>query len=338
MAAAHLTPGDGRQVLTAGERWTRAELVRLRTAGWTPAAVSGFLVASTRRARDVRSERPQLARQARRWSVVGAVPWLLVPALRRRAPAGLASWGATALMLDWHLGMIETPDGRPRSLGPADAMTLVRAWLVPVAAHRPSPLVCVAALATDGLDGALARATAPTRLGRDLEGLVDTAFALAAVRGAAHQGWLGRGAAAAEAVRLALGTATAVYFGAARRPDPALLRSARVLTPVRSAGLLAAGLGRRRLANGLVTAGAAASVALTLRATSRAQRRTTDGKTAGTMTRCQERLEDRTATPANRGRGGSYLSVSLALRSIASMQTAIAMASTGSCLDATDTP
>ncbi len=265
MAAAQLTPGEDPQ-LTAGERWTRSELTRLRAARWTPAAVGRFMQASRRRARDVRAERPELARQARRWSMAGAVPWLVVPPLRRRAASGLASWGATALMLDWHLGMAETPDGRPRSLGPADAMTLVRAWLVPVAAHRPVPLVCAAALVTDGVDGALARATEPTRLGRDLEGFVDTAFALAAVRGAACRGWLGRGAASAEAARLVLGTATAVgvYFGDARAPDPALLRSARALTPLRSAGLLAAGFGRRRLANGLVTTGAAASLALTV--------------------------------------------------------------------------
>jgi phosphatidylglycerophosphate synthase len=273
VAAAQLTPGEDPQ-LTAGERWTRSELARLRAARWTPAAVGRFMQASRRRARDVRAERPELARQARRWSMAGAVPWLVVPPLRRRAASGLASWGATALMLDWHLGMAETPDGRPRSLGPADAMTLVRAWLVPVAAHRPVPLVCAAALVTDGVDGALARATEPTRLGRDLEGFVDTAFALAAVRGAACRGWLGRGAASAEAARLVLGTATAVgvYFGDARAPDPALLRSARALTPLRSAGLLAAGFGRRRLANGLVTTGAAASLALTVGAAYRGRR------------------------------------------------------------------
>jgi hypothetical protein len=271
MVPAPLTPGGdpprGRP-LTAGERWTRSELARLRAARWTPAAVASFLRASNRRSRDVRAERADLARQAWRWSVAGAVPWLVVPALRRLAPSGLASWGATALMLRWHLGMAETPDGRARSLGPADAMTLGRAWLIPVAAHRPGPLVCAAALATDGLDGALARATEPTRLGRDLEGLVDTAFALAAVRGAARLGWLGRRAASVEAFRLLVGTATAVgvYFGDARAPDPALLRSARVLAPLRSAGLLAAGFGRRRLANRLVTTGAAASLGLTLRA------------------------------------------------------------------------
>jgi len=34
-------------------------------------------------------------------------------------------------MLDWHLGMAEGGDGRPRErLSPADAITLARFWLV----------------------------------------------------------------------------------------------------------------------------------------------------------------------------------------------------------------
>jgi len=101
---------------------------------------------------------------------------------RRGVRGGLAWWGATALMVDWHLGMVESEDGRPRALGPADALTLARAWLVPVAAHAPTPLVCLAAGASDVLDGHLARADEPTRIGRDLEGLVDAAFAVAALR------------------------------------------------------------------------------------------------------------------------------------------------------------
>ncbi len=178
---------------------------------------------------------------------------------------GLAGWAITALMLDWHLGMVETEDGRRRALGPADACTLLRAWLVPLAAADPGPLVLAVALAPDGADGALARAGEPTRLGRDLEGLVDAAFAAAALRGLVRSGRLGRAAALAETARLAAGTAyvAAVYFRAAAAPAPGRLRAARMLTPVRAAGLLFAASGRRRLADRLVLAGAAASVTLT---------------------------------------------------------------------------
>jgi phosphatidylglycerophosphate synthase len=166
-------------------------------------------------------------------------------------------------MLDWHLGMVETPDGRPRALGGADAVTLARAWLVPVALDSPSALVCALAGATDVLDGRLARAAEPTRIGRDLEGLVDTCFAAAALRAGVRDGRIGGGVVAGELARLGAGFAYAlcVYFGRAAAPDPRVTRAARVSTPVRVAGLIAAGLGRRRLAGALVGAGALWSLA-----------------------------------------------------------------------------
>ena len=187
---------------------------------------------------------------------------------RRRAGAFAAWWALTWLMLDWHIGMVETEDGRERNLGAADACTLVRVWLVPAAADTPAPWMCALALATDGLDGRLARATQPTRIGRDLEGLADWAFAAAALRGAVRRGWLGRGAGASEHVRLTagLGYTLVVWLGSARAPDPRVLHAARVTTPVRAAGLIAAGLGHRRLAGGLVAGGAGWSVVVIGRA------------------------------------------------------------------------
>ena len=141
-------------------------------------------------------------------------------------------------MLDWHIGMLETEDGTPRNLGPADACTLLRVWLVPAAAGAPRPWICALALASDGLDGVLARRAGPTRIGRDLEGLADAAFAVAALRGAVRHGWLGRGAAAAELARIALGIgyATAVWFGRARAPAAHVLHAARAATPLRASG------------------------------------------------------------------------------------------------------
>lgn len=258
-------PTDG---LTEGARWASEELERLKAARFSPVAVARFLAASGARAGAVRRARPELARQAWGWMAAGGATWVGlalagVQPFRRGARGGLAWWAATALMLDWHLGMVETEDGRPRPLGAADALTLGRAWLVPVAADRPSPLLCAVAGASDVLDGRLARSAGPTRIGRDLEGLVDFAFAVAALRGARRHGWIGRSAVAAELARLAsgLGYALWVYFGRAAAPDPAVTGAARITTPARVAGLVAAGTGRRRLAGLLVGGGSAASVA-----------------------------------------------------------------------------
>ena len=122
--------------------------------------------------------------------------------------------------------------------------------------------MCALAFVTDGLDGRLARASEPTRIGRDLEGLADWAFAAAALRGAVRRGWLGRAAGIGELARLGvgLGYALFVWFGSAAAPDPRVLHAARVTTPVRAGGLVAAGLGHRRLADALVAGGAAWSV------------------------------------------------------------------------------
>ena len=148
-----------------------------------------------------------------------------------RSPRGLAWWGLTALMLDWHLGMVETESGEPRPLGPADACTLARSWLVPMAAERAAPVVVAAGFVLDAADGPLARAAVPTRAGRDLEGAVDAAFTAAALRGAVRSGGLARAAATLEAARLASGFAVtcAAYFGHSRPPDRAAARAARRL-------------------------------------------------------------------------------------------------------------
>ena len=238
--------------MTEGERWTRDALQALRAADYAPAAWGRFLAASHGRAAASRAARPQLTRQARAWMAIGALGCLA----RRR---GLVGWGVTAAMLEWHLGMVETEDGRPRALGAADACTLLRAWLAPAAARDPRPVLFAVAMATDAADGALARASEPTRLGRDLEGLVDVCFSAAVLRGLRRHGRLGRVAASAEGCRLAAGAAWAVRAAFAGAPPPP---AGRALTPLRGAGLLAAAGGHRRLANRLVLVGAVASVAL----------------------------------------------------------------------------
>ncbi len=247
--------------MTEGERWTREQLELLLERRFSPPAMAHFLAESQRRANAVRAARPELARQELGWGLAGAAACLALPG-RRRA---LAWWGLACLMLDWHLGMLETEDGRPRRLGAADALTLARVWLAPAVLDDPRPLRCAAGFATDALDGVAARALAePTRAGRDLEGLADLCFAAALMLGLRRREAIGRTASAAELVRLGAGLAytLAVYFGRAERPDPALARAARPTTVVRAAGLLAASAGRRRLGTALVAVGCAASVAL----------------------------------------------------------------------------
>lgn len=259
--------------LTEGELWARDQLQLLLRARFSPRAVARFLLESQRRAGEVRRRRPDLGRQSVRWSAAGAAAWTAlalarVEPFRRRARSGLAWWGLTAVMLDWHLGMLETVDGRPRLLGAADALTLARVWIAPAALEEPSPLVCAAGFATDVVDGVAARRLAePTRAGRDLEGLADVCFAGAVLVGLRRRGKIGRSASAAELTRLGAGFAyaLAVYFGRTEPPDPALTRAARLTTPVRAGGLVAASTGRRRLGTALVGAGCAWSLALTAR-------------------------------------------------------------------------
>jgi len=275
-------PGRGRRAhepATAGERWARSELERLRARRFSPAAVVAFLDASCRRSAEVRTTRPRLARQARRWELFGALTWALLAAGRRepfcrRLRSGLCWWAACALMLEWHLGMMETEGGEPLALSAADALTLMRAWLVPVAADGPDPLVCATAAITDIFDGVWARRRGSTRAGRDLEGLVDACFGLAALRGARRRGMLGALPARAEGLRLLTGIAlaTLIYFGRARAPDPALARAARATTALRAGGLIVAGTGRRQIADVAVTSGSALSIALAVIAVGRARR------------------------------------------------------------------
>lgn len=260
------------RVPTEGEEWARRELERLLAARLRPVAIARFLAASQRRAGRVRRARPELVRREAAFAATGAAGWLVLAALDRgpfrpHAVAGLGGWAVTIAMLDWHLGMLETTEGEPCNLGPADAATLLRAWLAPAVAAEPSPLLCAIGFATDALDGPLARATRTTRLGRDLEGPVDAVFAAASLRGARRHGALTSAAPAAEALRLSLGLGYAVasYFGRARPPDAGVLRAARTLAPLRAVGVILAVGGHGRLGEPLLVGGSIASVLLVLR-------------------------------------------------------------------------
>ena len=212
--------------LTEGERWTRERLVELLSARFAPRAIGRFFLDSQRRANLVRGRRPDLAHQSRVCIGSGAALWAAlalagVEPYRERLREGLAWWALTGVMLDWHLGMFETPGGSPRPIGVADGLTLARVWLAPVALEDPRALVLAVGFATDVLDGQAARRLAqPTRAGRDLEGLADLCFAGAVLVGLRRRDRVGRAASAAELARLGAGLAYAllVYFGRAERP------------------------------------------------------------------------------------------------------------------------
>ncbi len=258
---------------TEGERWIREELLALRDAHFAPVALARFLWRSQVRANAVRSARPELARREVQLLGLGAVAYLPAVATgATTARSALRWWVLTGLMLDWHLGMVESEDGRPRNLAVADALTLGRAWLVPLALTRPTPAVVLVGWGSDVADGIAARAGAgPTRAGRDLEGLVDVGFGTAVLVGARRAGLLGRGVVIVETARVTAGVAYAVlaYFARATPPDRAMLRAGRATTVARAAGTLLATRGRRAQGEALLGAGSAVSLALLCRAATR---------------------------------------------------------------------
>ncbi|HEY5399006.1 MAG TPA: CDP-alcohol phosphatidyltransferase family protein [Trebonia sp.] len=259
--------------LTEGERWTLVELERLRAGGWHPRAWRDFVWAAQIRANVTRRQRPALARQEAAWISTGAAAWLAagrLPAassLARVRRRGLIWWAVTAVMLDWHLGMLETTEGRAVGLGAADALTLARAWLVPAVAQRADPILLLIGGLSDLADGRVARATRCTRFGREFDGVVDACFAAAALRGAARSVGVSPVAVRVERARSVVGAAyvSTAYLVAGRAPDPAVRCSGRAAAPVRLAGLVAAGAGRRALADRLLLAATAIAVTGLLR-------------------------------------------------------------------------
>jgi phosphatidylglycerophosphate synthase len=240
---------DGsRDRLTEGELWSRELLDRLREDRFTVGAWRRFLGQALRRARVTRARRPELVAQSRRWGGVGltaAIPF---------GPRAAASWALWWAMVDWHLGMVETASGRSRALSAADSLTLARLWAAPIVRRYPEPWLVAAGMATDLLDGVLARRAGPTRLGRDFDSTADTVFLDAALRGAAERDALDPRLLDLERARLLVGTAVtlASYFG---ESEPAPRQQNRGLAAVlAAAGALLAVSGRRRLAEPLIGA------------------------------------------------------------------------------------
>lgn len=174
-----------------------------------------------------------------------------------------------ALMLDWHLGMVEGLEGQPRShLTAADALTLGRGGLAPFAAAAPPNvewhlLLLAAAGASDLLDGRLAQPAGPTRFGRDYDPLADLAFRAAAVHGAARAQWLTPAAVRALAARQLLLAAGAAWhwFARSQRPPQDAARLARWDAPPLLTGLALGAVGQPTRGSALVTLAAAVGTA-----------------------------------------------------------------------------
>lgn len=240
--------GAAHRELTEGERWSREALDGLRGGRFGAAAWKHFLGDAFKRSRVVRARQPGLVRQSRRWGAVGlagAVPF---------GPAPVAWWSLWWAMVDWHLGMLETDDGEPRSLRAQDALTLARLWAAPVARRHPEPWLTGAALLTDLADGALARRHGPTRLGRDLDSTADTLFLDQLLRGAVEQRGLDPALLTLERARLLFGTAIvfAAYFG--RSEPPPTMENRQLAATLAAGGVLLAARGRPRPAERLLGA------------------------------------------------------------------------------------
>jgi len=258
-ASPNLADGPARP-LTEGERWSRDLLDRLRAERFSARAWRRFFADAARRSRTMRAARPELAAQSRRWGAAGAVA--AVPFGAR----ALVWWGAWWAMLDWHLGMAETAEGRARPLAAHDALTLARLWGVPVVRRRPEPWLVAAGMATDALDGALARRAGPTRLGRDLDSTADTLLLTAALRGAVERQGLDPRLLWLERARLTVGAAVtfASYFGESR---PAPVQPDRAPAAwLAAAGTLLAVSGRTRAAAPVLAGASAYRTVIRLRA------------------------------------------------------------------------
>jgi len=257
----------GAPPLTDGERWSRKLLADLLAERYRPAACVSFLQRSFAYAGETRRARPALARQARRWGMAGSAATVVVtPASRLRPLAGLAWWGACWAMLEWHIGMVEGPHGeRHARLSLADALTLLRLGLVPVAAApagaAPWAAAIMAGAASDAADGVAARRAGPTRLGRELDSYADTAFFSAAAWGAARAGWVPSGAASAVLARHCAGLAFVSYRWFAHGSPPQLSADTRWAAAPTTLGLLLAVAGARRTAGAVLASTAAAALA-----------------------------------------------------------------------------
>jgi phosphatidylglycerophosphate synthase len=142
-------------------RFVDSALADLRASRWSAGGWGRFLAASLRRSWE--------DAWRRRWALVEVSAGHLAVAARRPGPWAAGSWA----MAVTHLGLL---GDAPRRLGWPNRLTLVRANLPALAPEAPAWIGLVA-LATDLLDGGIARHTADaTAFGGYGDALADVAF------------------------------------------------------------------------------------------------------------------------------------------------------------------
>jgi phosphatidylglycerophosphate synthase len=183
--------------MTEGELWARELLIELRAGRFCAAAWVRFFRRSFERAETTRRARTREHRTVVLLAASGAAAWTAagLAVLGPVGAAGAAWWLSLCLMLDWHLGMLERPDGRPLAgLGLANTLALLRIGVAPapllVSRDAAGVLLLVAGM-TDAIDGPLARRREEvTRLGRWLDGAADSSVLGAAALTAPLPGWV----------------------------------------------------------------------------------------------------------------------------------------------------
>jgi phosphatidylglycerophosphate synthase len=261
--------------MTAGETWTRELLAELRGARYRPGAWRMFLASSLARARWTRAIRTREHRQLLMLAALGAASWAALAALGWAwlALVGAAWLGLLLLMVDWHLGMLESDAGRPlQELGAANLISLLRGALAPALLLAATPTVLLTLLLgaglSDAIDGPLARARGQeSRLGRFLDPGVDAFVLGAAAVAATRLGLLPWWAACLVLARYAVQwVALAVgYFVRIEVPRPKGFVPWKLPGPIVFCGLILA-CAHLTVATAVVAAGALAGLA-TLTAT-----------------------------------------------------------------------
>lgn len=156
-------PQQGKFESVSSRAATNKLLGELRVQGWRPAAWTRFLAAATGRSVEQASVHWRALGEA---TVLHGLFLVLGRGSGRRWVA--TSWVLTGL----HLGLLEERS----HLGVANTLTLVRGNL-PVTGRALGPWLALSAVATDFVDGELARQTGTTTpFGRYADALADAAF------------------------------------------------------------------------------------------------------------------------------------------------------------------
>lgn len=232
----------------SGPEWTRTELRRLKVARFGPRAWLRFVVACFVRSAQDAMRLPRARREALLVSATGFAGWGLLLFVTPAAVWGLGWWTFVAVMLLTHLGMLDQDEDSRLGLGLPNLLSLVRAWLLPVLIPAAGSAIAfagvlVAALATDGLDGRIARRSGrETRLGKQLDHATDYVIGGLAAVLAADQGWLPVWVATLIVLRFALPVLFLLgsYFWRADLPPAELMTSDRPAGIVGAAGVILA--------------------------------------------------------------------------------------------------